>query len=94
MPALGLQHTNPSSYHPSKTTNGEQNGSHGHATGANGEAKQTKESLPKVRVLPNTASVEEVVEAMKVGCAPCILLKVVLIRTGSWRLCHQECRDR
>ncbi|KAK8257509.1 phytanoyl-dioxygenase family protein [Phyllosticta capitalensis] len=58
MAALGLAHGAPTSYHPSKS-----NGvtSNGHSNGIN------KESLPKVRVLPNTASVEEVVDALKVA---------------------------
>jgi len=55
-PGLGLAHTDPTSYHPSKAVNG---------TGCH-NVQTAKETLPKVPVLSNTASVEEVVEAMKV----------------------------
>ncbi|EME89570.1 uncharacterized protein MYCFIDRAFT_128824 [Pseudocercospora fijiensis CIRAD86] len=58
-PGLGLAHTDPTSYHPSKQqTNGTANG---HAT---------KADLPKVAILDNTSSVDEVVEALKIagGC--------------------------
>ncbi|KXT06100.1 hypothetical protein AC578_1302 [Pseudocercospora eumusae] len=58
-PGLGLAHTDPTSYHPSKQqTNGTTNG------------RTSKANLPKVAILDNTSSVDEVVEALKIagGC--------------------------
>ena len=54
-PGLGLAHTDPTSYHSSKPVNSESNG-----------VKVTKDDLPAVPVLSKTASVEEVVQALKV----------------------------
>lgn len=56
MGAFGLGHDSPSSYHSSKI-DGEISTSIG---------KTARESLPEVRILPNTCSVDEVVDALKV----------------------------
>ena len=78
---LGLAHTNPTSYHPSKVA-------------TNGAAvKQSRESLPKVQALPNTASVEEVVEALKVRYQVPSKNEAMLnvLTLGSWRGGNKEC---
>ncbi len=68
MPGLGLGHDSRSSYHESKTkVNGTIN-IHDTivATGNGGSTQQLKDALPKVRSLPNSASVDEVVDALKI----------------------------
>ena len=68
MPGLGLKHESHPSYYESKTEipNTERLID---ANGARGDGRLKQEStnaLPKVRALPNTASVAEVVEALKI----------------------------
>ena len=68
MPGLNLGHESPSSYHESKLKSSDAKG----LTGTNGTIHESgsclhaKESLPEVRSLPSSASVAEVVEALKI----------------------------